>query len=139
MIRISAQRLSALILVGALNVPSALALPADFSGTFNILQSRVLGLSYGRGYVLQDGNLILESALDPTRTYCRSGQSTFDESTGRIDVTFQTAADGTEHAMLKTVPSTAAFKSTSLECISMSGFTGALDLSIAFGRVLEIH
>ncbi len=117
---------------------AAVALPSGFTGTYQILQSRVLGLTNGRGYVLQDGNLVADSAIDSSRTYCRAGQSTFDESSGQIEVVFQNAIDGSEHALLKTIPSAAAARPTTLECIATNGFAGTLDLSIALGRVFEL-
>ncbi len=117
---------------------SAFGLPANFTGTYQILQSRVLGLSNGRGYVLQDGNLTADAAIDTNRAFCRAGQSSFDENLGKVDVVFQTAIDGSEHALLKTIPASTAFRPTTIECIALNGFTGTLDLSIALGRVLEL-
>lgn len=118
---------------------SALALPADFTGFYEILQSRTLGLTAGgRGYVLQDGSLVSEANADPARTFCRSAQTKFDETKGDIDVKFVIAVDGSEHATLTTLPSLATSKPTTIECVSAKGFSGALDLSVALGRIVEI-
>lgn len=114
------------------------ALPSNFSGTYKILQSRLLALTSSGVYVLQDGAVIALEAIDFSRAYCYANQSKFDEPSGSIDVSFVTAVDGTEHALLKTVPGTAAANPTSLECVSSKGFIGTLDLSIAFGRVVEL-
>ena len=114
------------------------ALPSDFSGTYKILQSRTLGLTNGRGYVLQDGLLVAEADVDLARVYCRAGQSKFDEVSGSIDVTFNTAVDGSEHAILKTVPGTPVASPTIVECTANNGFLGTLDISIALGRVFEL-
>lgn len=118
-------------------LPLASARPADFTGRYRILQSRVLSLTNGRGYLLQDGNLVATASVNRARVYCRSTQSAFDDIAGDIQVTFETAIDGTERALLRTVPTTPAHRATIIECTSETGFTGPLDLSIAFGRVVE--
>lgn len=115
-----------------------LAQPAGFVGRYRILQSRLLSLTNGRGYLLQDGNLVALGSVDRARVYCRSSQSTFDEISGQIDVSFETAVDGTQRSLLKTIPSVASHTPTIIECTAENGFSGALDLSIALGRVVEL-
>ena len=119
-------------------IPLASARPADFTGRYRILQGRLLSLTNGRGYLLQDGNLVATGSVNRTRVYCRSAQSAFDDISGDIQVTFETAIDGTERALLRTVPTAPAHRVTVIECTSETGFTGALDLSIALGRVVEL-
>ena len=114
------------------------ALPSNFSGTYKILQTRLLALTSGGVYVLQDGAVIALEAVDFSRAYCYANQSKFDESSGAIDVSFVTAVDGSEHALLKTIPAAPSANPTNLECVSSNGFIGSVDLSIAFGRVFEI-
>ncbi len=129
---------SAAILACVLYSCAAVGLPPNFTGEYQILQSRLLGLTNGRGYVLQDGNLTADAAIDSNRTLCRAGQSTFDESSGKIEVVFRTAIDGSEHALLKTIPASTVFRATTIECVAFNGFGGTLDLSIALGRVFEL-
>jgi hypothetical protein len=118
---------------------AALALPPDFTGSYQILQSRTLSLTAnGRGYVIQDGALVSENVLNHSRAYCRAGQSKFDEANGRFETTFAVAVDGFEHALLKTIPAVAGHQSTTVECISELGFSGALDLAVALGRIVEL-
>jgi hypothetical protein len=120
-------------------VETARALPADFGGSYQILQSRTLGLTAnGRGYVIQDGKLVGETSIDHARVYCRAGQSKFDEPNGSFEVTFGVAVDGFEHALLKTTPAVAGHQSTTIECIAEPGFGGPLDLSVALGRIVEL-
>ena len=114
-------------------------LPPDFTGSYQILQSRTLSLTAnGRGYVLQDGALLGESSVDRNRAYCRAGQSKFDEPNGIFQVTFGIAVDGFQHALLKTVPAVAGHQPTTIECIAETGFSGPLDISIALGRIVEL-
>lgn len=115
------------------------ALPTDFTGSYQILQSRTLGLTAnGRGYVLQDGALLSESSVDRNRAYCRAGQSKFDEPNGSFQATFGIAVDGFQHALLKTIPAVAGHQPTTIECIAEAGFNGPLDLSVALGRIVEL-
>jgi hypothetical protein len=126
------------LLTAALFSQTAGALPADFTGQYQILQSRLLRLTNGRGFVLQDGNLVADAAIDFSRTYCRAGQSTFDESSGAIVVAFQNGTKDSEYARLTTIPGSPAAGPTTIECFATNGFTGSLDLAIALGRVMEI-
>lgn len=114
------------------------AQPAGFVGHYRILQGRLLSLTNGRGYLLQDGKLVAIGSIDRARTYCRSAQSKFDEISGQIEVSFETVVDGTERSILKTIPSAPAYSSTVIECTAENGFSSALDLSIALGRVVEL-
>ncbi len=117
---------------------SASARPADFVGQYRILQSRLLSLTNGRGYLLQDGNLVATASVNRTRVYCRSAQSAFDDIAGDIHVTFETAIDGSERALLRTIPTMPSHRATVIECTSETGFGGPLDLSIALGRIVEL-
>lgn len=119
-------------------VPPALARPADFRATYRILQSRTLALTFGRGFVLQDGVLIAETVINRTRPHCQALQATFAEVEGVVDVMFETSGAGYERALLRTVPQKIGTAITTIECLAEPGFTSALDISIALGRVVEI-
>jgi hypothetical protein len=135
----------AVFLTQILVISECFARPANFVGSYSILQTRLLALTNGRGYVLQDGALVAETRIDTSRPFCRAGQSTFDEVSGQVDVVFQAAADGSEHAVLTTIPSASTIQATTIDCIGPSsgpaaggGFSGLLDISIALGRVVEV-
>ncbi len=126
-------------IIASAYLPSAGARPADFTGRYEILQSRTLALTApGRGYVLQDGRLVAQTSIDSSRVYCRSAQTKFDESSGFINVSFTTAADGSEIAVLTTVPGRATASVTTIECFAPGGFSGVLDLAVALGRVVTL-
>lgn len=122
----------------SLTASIAHARPADFIGRYRILQSRLLSLTNGRGYLLQDGNLVATSSVNRNRVYCRSAQSAFDDLAGDVQVVFETAIDGTERALLRTIPAAPSHRVTVIECTSEIGFSGVLDLSVALGRVVEL-
>lgn len=117
---------------------AAFARPADFTGHYQILQSRLLALTFTRDFAIQDGSLVALSALDVTRPWCRSTQAAFDDYDGEISVKFVVAPDGSEHATLTTLPSSATKNPTTLTCVANNGFSGALDLSISLGRIVEL-
>lgn len=126
-------------LTGALVATSAAqALPADFIGRYEILDSRRLSISGGTAYVIQDGQLVVEISRNRSRPYCRALQSFFDESQGTVDVRFSSMADGTEQAILKTIPALRGARPTTIECYSEQGFFGSLDLSIALGQIVSL-
>lgn len=114
------------------------ALPADFIGRYEILDSRQLSISGGAAYVIQDGQLVIEISRNRNRPYCRAMQSFFDESQGTVDVRFSSMADGTERAILKTIPALRGASPTTIECYSEQGFFGSLDLSIALGQIVSL-
>ena len=116
----------------------SLAQPVGFVGHYRILQSRLLSLTHGRDYLLQEGKLVAIGSVDRSRVYCRSAQSTFDEISGQIEVSFETAVDGTERSILKTIPSASTYNPTVIECTAENGFSSALDLSITLGRIVEL-
>ncbi|MBN8539076.1 MAG: hypothetical protein J0L82_01720 [Deltaproteobacteria bacterium] len=126
------------LMTGLLSTPSAYALPSDFLGSYEILDSRRLSISGGAAYVIQDGQLVVEISRNRNRPYCRALQSFFDESEGTIEVRFSALADGSERAVLKTVPAIAGARPTTIECNSEPGFFGSLDLSVALGLIVRL-
>lgn len=121
-----------------ISTPFANALPADFVGRYEILDSRQLSISGGAAYVIQDGQLILEIQRNRSRPFCRALATSFDETSGPMDVRFSLEPAGGERATLKTVPQTTWARSTTIECFSETGFFGALDLSIALGQIVRL-
>jgi hypothetical protein len=119
-------------------VAPAGALPTDFIGRYEIVDSRSLSISGGAAYVIQDGQLVLEIQRNRERPHCRALQTGFDETSGNIDIRFQDMADGSELAVLKTVPRIRGTRPTTIECYSETGFFGALDLSIALGQIVRV-
>ncbi len=117
----------------------AVALPADFVGTYEILDSRQLSISGGAAYVIQDGNLVVEISRDRNRPYCRALQSFFDEPKGPFEAQFFATANGSERVVLKTTPVLRGARPTMIECYSEQGFYGSLDISIALGRIVHIY
>lgn len=124
----------------ALSLPviPAYALPADFVGRYEILDSRLLSISGGAAYVIQDGQLVVEISRNRNRPYCRAMQSFFDESQGMIDVRYSVMTDGLERAVLKSVPASSGARPTTIECYAEQGFIGSLDLSIALGQIVDL-
>ena len=116
----------------------AYALPADFVGRYEILDSRLLSISGGAAYVIQDGKLVVEISRNRNRPFCRALQSFFDESQGSVDVRFANLADGTERAVLKTIPAIRGAAPTTIECYSEQGFFGHLDIKIALGQIVDL-
>jgi hypothetical protein len=126
------------LISGSLSAPPAYALPADFVGRYEILDSRLLSISGGATYVIQDGQLVVEISRNRNRPYCRALQSFFDESRGPIDVRYSVMADGIERAVLKTIPAVRGAAPTTIECYAEQGFVGSLDLSIALGQIVSL-
>lgn len=131
------------LLLGAspiLHSTTVSALPADFTGQYQILQRRLLALTNGHGYVLQDGSLTALSDIQTARAYCHGNLSSFDDDDGAITVHFEALAGRSqERALLQTVPNHPAARVLTIECIADQGFTsGILDLSIALGRIVDI-
>jgi hypothetical protein len=127
-------------LIGWFSAPGpAYALPADFVGRYEILDSRLLSISGGAAYVIQDGKLVVEISRNRNRPFCRALQSFFDESQGTIDVRYSVIADGTERAVLKTIPAIRGAAPTTIECYSERGFFGHLDLKIALGQIVDLE
>lgn len=116
----------------------AMALPADFSADYEILDSRQLSISGGAAYVIQDGQLVIETMRNRQRPYCRALQSTFDESRGSLNAVFVKLRDGTERATLKTIPTATGARPTVIECYSEPGFFGTLDIKIALGQIINL-
>lgn len=126
------------VLVQVSLAASAGALPADFVGRYEIVDSRSLSISGGAAYVIQDGQLVLEIQRNRERPHCRALQTGFDEASESIDIRFQDRADGSELAVLKTIPRIRGSRPTTIECYSETGFFGALDLSIALGQIVRV-
>ncbi len=128
---------SAMTFVSSYLVP-ALSLPNDFVGKYEILDSRVLSISSGSTYVIQEGRLVAELSRNQSRPYCRALQSFFDEPQGSIDVRFSATADGAERAILKSIPAKTEARPATIECYAEQGFVGHLDLKIALGQIVTI-
>ncbi len=126
------------LIASALTALPAYALPADFVGRYEILDSRLLSISGGAAYVIQDGTLVVEISRNRNRPFCRALQSFFDESQGSVDVRFASLADGTERAVLKTIPAVRGAAPTTIECYSEQGFFGHLDIKIALGQIVDL-
>jgi hypothetical protein len=126
------------LIASTLTALPAYALPADFVGRYEILDSRLLSVSGGAAYVIQDGQLVVEISRNRNRPYCRALQSFFDESQGAIDVRYSIMADSTERAVLKTIPAVRGAAPTTIECYAEQGFFGSLDLSIALGKIVDL-
>ena len=124
--------------IATIHSPLAHALPADFVGRYEILDSRQLSISGGATYVIQDGQLVLEIQRNRSRPFCRALATSFDETSGPMAVRFSIEPAGGERATLKTVPQTTRARSTAIECFSETGFFGALDLSIALGQIVRL-
>ncbi len=114
------------------------ALPADLVGRYEILDSRRLSIAGGAAYVIQDGQLVLEIQRNRERPHCRSLQTGFDEASGSIDIQFGEMANGSEIAVMKTIPRLRGARPTTIECYSETGFYGVLDLSIALGQIVHV-
>lgn len=116
------------------------SLPADLVGHYEILQRRILALTNGRGYVLQDGALVTVANIQSSRPYCRANLSSFDDYNGQINIHFEvdTLQPPRQRALIQTIPSRPTHRPLTIECFADSGFNGALDLSIALGRVVGL-
>lgn len=112
--------------------------PPDLLGTYRILQSRALGLTFNGGYALQDGQLVLPGEVNRFRLSCRADRSTFDDFFGSLEIFFSTTRTGANRALFRTIPGTPQSQTTRIDCVSNGTIRGFLDLQVALGRIVEL-